>query len=104
MFTNAQLLQYDFTELSRELRREEVVLENALGREGLTKLISRDRLHNVITVFEAAAVSISHQMNIIPNQALSRVREHNNRLPRAQRAFLLPLGTVDQEYACGTCV
>ncbi|KAL4164886.1 hypothetical protein KRP22_003627 [Phytophthora ramorum] len=93
-FTDAQFLQYDFTELSRELRRGEAFLEDALGREGLADSVSLVRLHNATTAFEAAALSVSHEMNVISNEELdfSRVREVNNRLLRAQRAFLLPSG------------
>lgn len=93
-FTDAQFLQYDFTELSRELRRGEAFLEDALAYEGLTEVVSLARLHNATTAFEAAAVSINHDMNVISNQELdfSRVRGVNNRLLRAQRAFLVPSG------------
>ncbi|KAF1775611.1 Transferrin receptor-like, dimerization domain [Phytophthora cactorum] len=93
-FTDAQFLQYDFTELSRELRRGEAFLEDALAREGLTEVVSLGRLHNATTAFEAAAISVSHEINVISDQELdfSRVRLINNRLLRAQRAFLLPLG------------
>ncbi|EGZ16029.1 hypothetical protein PHYSODRAFT_263158 [Phytophthora sojae] len=93
-FTDAQFLQYDFTELSRELRRGEAFLEDALAREGLAETVSLARLHNATTAFEAAAISVSHEMNVISNEELdfSRVREVNNRLLRAQRAFLLPSG------------
>ncbi|KAG7389628.1 hypothetical protein PHYPSEUDO_010025 [Phytophthora pseudosyringae] len=93
-FTDAQFLQYDFTELSRELRRGEAFLEDALAREGLTEVVLLARLHNATTAFEAAAVSVSHEMNVISDGELdfSHVREVNNRLLRAQRAFLLPSG------------
>lgn len=93
-FTDAQFLQYDFTELSRELRRGQAFLEDALGREGLSQVVSVARLQNATSAFEAAAVSVSREMNIISDQELdfSRVREVNNRLLRAQRAFLLPSG------------
>lgn len=93
-FTDAQFLQYDFTELSRELRRGEAFLEDALSREGLTEVVPLDRLHNATTAFEAAAISITREMLIISDAELdfSRVREVNNRLLRAQRAFLLPSG------------
>ncbi|GMF09497.1 unnamed protein product [Phytophthora lilii] len=67
-FTDAQFLQYDFTELSRELRRGEAFLEDALAREGLTEVVSLARLHNATSAFEAAAISISHEMNAISNQ------------------------------------
>ncbi|POM58503.1 N-acetylated-alpha-linked acidic dipeptidase-like protein [Phytophthora palmivora] len=95
-FTDAQFLQYDFTELSRELRRGEAFLEDALAREGLTEVVSLTRLHNATTAFEAAAISVSHEMNDISVGELdfSHVREVNNRLLRAQRAFLLPSGLV----------
>ncbi|RLN89011.1 hypothetical protein BBJ28_00020269 [Nothophytophthora sp. Chile5] len=95
-FTDAQFLQYDFTELSRELRRGETFLADALAHEGLTESVSLTRLHEATTIFEAAAVSASHEMTAISNDPAGsdakRVRELNTRLLRAQRAFLLPSG------------
>ncbi|KAL8018632.1 putative PA domain, transferrin receptor-like, dimerization domain, peptidase M28 [Plasmopara halstedii] len=95
-FTDAQFLQYDFTELSRELRRGQARLEEALDRADLTQVVSVKRLHDATSAFEAAAVSVSREMNVISDQELefSRVREVNNRLLRAQRAFLLPSGLM----------
>ncbi|KAI9989483.1 hypothetical protein PInf_019766 [Phytophthora infestans] len=95
-FSDAQFLQYDFTELSRELRRGEAFLEDALAREGLAEVVPLVRLHNATTAFEAAAISVSHEMNVISDQEhdFSRVRLINNRLLRAQRAFLLPSGLM----------
>ncbi|KUF96467.1 hypothetical protein AM588_10006044 [Phytophthora nicotianae] len=93
-FTDAQFLQYDFTELSRELRRGEAFLEDALAREGLIEVVPLGRLHNATTAFETAAISVNHEMNVISDQEhdFSRIRLFNNRLLRAQRAFLLPSG------------
>jgi N-acetylated-alpha-linked acidic dipeptidase len=93
-FTDAQFLQYDFTELSRELRRGQAFLEDALEREGLVDVVSLDRLHNATSAFEAAAIHVSNEMHVISTEEpeFSRVREMNNRLLRAQRAFLLPSG------------
>ncbi|KAL7993508.1 putative transferrin receptor-like, dimerization domain, peptidase M28, glutamate carboxypeptidase 2 [Plasmopara halstedii] len=95
-FTDAQFLQYDFTELSRELRRGQALLEEALDRADLTHVVSVKRLHDATSAFEAAAVSVSREMNVISDQELefSRVREVNNRLLRAQRALLLPSGLM----------
>ncbi|RLN14433.1 hypothetical protein BBJ28_00010273 [Nothophytophthora sp. Chile5] len=66
-FTDAQFLQYDFTELSRELRRGETFLADALAHEGLTDSVSLTRLHEATTIFEAAAISASHEMTAISN-------------------------------------
>ncbi|KAF4320111.1 hypothetical protein BBO99_00002439 [Phytophthora kernoviae] len=93
-FTDAQFLQYDFTELSRELRRGEAFVEDALKHEGLTESVSLTRLHDAISAFEAAAISVSNEMTSISSNEfdVSRIRGVNNRLLRAQRAFLLPAG------------
>ncbi|TYZ61871.1 hypothetical protein PybrP1_000991 [[Pythium] brassicae (nom. inval.)] len=102
-FSDAIFLQYDFTEVARDLRHGEARLADAVNRVGLAPVLSLTRLGAAIAAFEAAAVAVTTEMRVMSDQMLSllngelivdlkRVREMNTRLLMTEKAFLLPAG------------
>lgn len=102
-FSDSIFLQYDFTEVARDLRHGEAYLVDAINKVGLTSLLSMSRLSSSIAMFEAAAVAVTKEMHDMSGQMVSllngelivdlkRVREMNTRLLMTEKAFLLPAG------------
>lgn len=102
-FSDAIFLQYDFTEVARDLRYGEAYLIDALSKVGLTAALPMKRLSSSIATFETAAVAVTNEMRDMSDHMVSiingelivdlkRVREMNTRLLMAEKAFLLPAG------------
>lgn len=102
-FSDAIFLQYDFTEVARDLRHGEAHIVDAVAKVGLTSVLSLTRLSASIAAFEAAAVAVTKEMRDMSDQMLSlingelivdlkRVREMNTRLLMTEKAFLIPAG------------
>ncbi|KAJ0406047.1 hypothetical protein P43SY_010103 [Pythium insidiosum] len=96
-------LQYDFTEVARDLRYGEAYLNEALQREAPGVKLPMQRLATSIAEFEQAALLVTkeiHEMadqmvNLISGELvvdLKRVREMNTRLLMTEKTFLLPAG------------
>lgn len=102
-FSDAIFLQYDFTEVARDLRYGEAYLMDAVAKSGLVGSLPLSRLGSSIATFETAAVAVTkeirdmsdHMVNLINGELivdLKRVREMNTRLLMTEKAFLLPAG------------
>lgn len=102
-FSDAIFLQYDFTEVARDLRHGEAYLVSALARAGMAATVPLTRLHAAIESFEHAAVAVTEEMHEMTEAMASvlsgelvvdfkRVREMNTRLLMTEKAFLLPSG------------
>lgn len=102
-FSDAIFLQYDFTEVARDLRYGEAYLTDAFGKNGLMSSLSLDRLSSSIATFEKAALAVTKEMRDMSDHMVSllngelvvdlkRVREMNTRLLMTEKAFLLPAG------------
>lgn len=102
-FSDAIFLQYDFTEVARDLRHGEAYLVSALQRVGMSATIPLTRLRSAISSFEHAAVAVNEEMHEMSEEMVSalngelvvdfkRVREMNTRLLLTEKTFLLPAG------------
>ncbi|TMW56672.1 hypothetical protein Poli38472_006682 [Pythium oligandrum] len=102
-FSDSIFLQYDFTEVARDLRHGESYLQEALRRTGLTGALPMSRLASSIAEFETAALGVIKEIrdlrdsmvNMISGELvvdLKKVREMNTRLLMTEKAFLLPSG------------
>ncbi|GLD99484.1 hypothetical protein PINS_up008203 [Pythium insidiosum] len=96
-------LQYDFTEVARDLRYGEAYLTDALQREVPTVKLPMQRLAASIAAFEQAALLVTKEIHEMADEMvklisgelvvdLKRVREMNTRLLMTEKAFLLPAG------------
>uniref|UniRef100_K3WG60 Transferrin receptor-like dimerisation domain-containing protein n=1 Tax=Globisporangium ultimum (strain ATCC 200006 / CBS 805.95 / DAOM BR144) TaxID=431595 RepID=K3WG60_GLOUD len=102
-FSDAIFLQYDFTEVARDLRYGEAYLIDAIGKLDLLSQLNMSRLSSSIAAFEKAALAVAqemhdmsdHMVNLISGELVvdfKRVREMNTRLLMTEKAFLLPAG------------
>lgn len=102
-FSDAIFLQYDFTEVARDLRYGEAYLVDAVTKSGLVGSLPLSRLSSSIATFETAAVAVTKEIHDMSDQMvnlingelivdLKRVREMNTRLLMTEKAFLLPAG------------
>lgn len=102
-FSDAIFLQYDFTEVARDLRYGEAYLVDAVSKSGLVGSLPLSRLSSSIATFETAAVAVTKEIHDMSDQMvnlingelivdLKRVREMNTRLLMTEKAFLLPAG------------
>lgn len=102
-FADSIFLQYDFTEVARDLVHGENFLLRALEQIGLVEKLPMHRLRASIKEFETAAVDVTKEIKILAGEMvnilsgelvvdLKRVREMNTRLLMTEKAFLLPTG------------
>lgn len=102
-FSDAIFLQYDFTEVARDLRYGEAYLVDAVTKSGLVSSLPLSRLSSSIAIFETAAVAVTKEIHDMSDQMvnlingelivdLKRVREMNTRLLMTEKTFLLPAG------------
>lgn len=102
-FADSIFLQYDFTEVARDLVHGENFLLQALDKVGIVEKLPMHRLRASIKEFETAAVDVTKEIKLLAGEMvnilsgelvvdLKRVREMNTRLLMTEKAFLLPTG------------